>query len=151
MTVVNEAEIRTFLDGAIHYFEVSARQSVAVGVPYLVTTGAPPMHDYTGIISVSGKRTGTVCFTAPRAMLMVLLMRMNESDTSDANMRDLVGEVANTISGNARRDFGKDFAISAPSVVAATAGPPELPAERRPVVIPLNWRSHSARLIVCLS
>jgi chemotaxis protein CheX len=149
--VLNEAEIRTFLDGAVHYFEVSARQPVAVGVPYLVTTGAPPVHDFTGVISVSGKRKGTVCFTAPRSMLMVLLMRMNEPDTSEANMRDLVGEVANTISGNARRDFGRDFSISAPSIVEASAGPLPLPDDMRPVVIPLNWRSHSARLIVCLS
>ena len=149
--MVNESEIRTFLEGAVNYFDVSARQPVAVGVPYLVTTGTPPVHDYTGIISVSGRRNGAVCFTAPRSMLMVLLMRMNEPDTSDANMRDLVGEVANTISGNARRDFGKDFAISVPSVVDAKAGPLALPREMRPVVIPLNWRSHSARLIVCLS
>jgi chemotaxis protein CheX len=149
--VVSEAEIRTFLDGAVHYFEVSARQPVSVGVPYLVTAGVPPVHDYTGIISVSGKRKGAVCFTAPRSMLMVLLMRMQESDTSDENMRDLVGEVANTISGNARRDFGRDFAISPPSVVAAAAGPLSLPRDMRPVIIPLHWRSHSARLIVCLS
>ena len=149
--MVNESEIRTFLEGAVNYFDVSARQPVAVGVPYLVTTGTPPVHDYTGIISVSGRRNGAVCFTAPRSMLMVLLMRMNEPDTSDENMRDLVGEVANTISGNARRDFGKDFSISVPSVVDANAGPLALPREMRPVVIPLNWRSHSARLIVCLS
>lgn len=149
--MVSESEIRTFLQGAVHYFEVSARQPVSVGVPYLITTGVPPVHDYTGIIGVSGKRKGAVCFTAPRSMLMVLLMRMQEPDTSDENMRDLVGEVANTISGNARRDFGKDFTISPPSVVEASAGPLDLPREMRPVVIPLNWRSHSARLIVCLS
>jgi len=149
--VLKETEVRTFLDGAVHYFEVSARQPVAVGVPYLVTTGAPPVNDFTGVIAVSGKRKGVICFTAPRSMLMVLLMRMNESDTSEENMRDLVGEVANTISGNARRDFGRDFCISVPSIVASSAGPLSLPTEMRPVVIPLNWRTHSARLIVCLS
>ena len=38
-------------------------------------------------------------------MLMVLLMRMQETDSSEETIKDLVGEVANTISGNARRDF----------------------------------------------
>jgi hypothetical protein len=38
-----------------------------------------------------------------------------------------------------------------PSVVDASGGPLSLPREMRPVVIPLNWRTHSARLIVCLS
>ena len=40
--VLTEAEIKTFIDGAIHYFAVSARQPVAVGSPYLITDGARP-------------------------------------------------------------------------------------------------------------
>jgi chemotaxis protein CheX len=65
-------------------------------------------------------------------------------------MRDLVGEVANTISGNARKDFGRDFVISVPSVLAGER--PDIPASNgtRSFVIPINWRSHSAKLIVAL-
>ena len=84
-----------------------------MGSPFLVTQGAPEVCDYTGVITVSGRRSGIVYFSAPRGMLTVLLMKMNESDVSHENLCDLVGEVANTISGNVRRDFGKDFAISA--------------------------------------
>ena len=83
-------------------------------------------------------------------MLMVLLMRMNETDTSETNMKDLIGEVANTISGNARRDFGKEFVISVPTVVETEGGKFKPPVAARPFIIPLNWRSHSAKLIVCL-
>jgi chemotaxis protein CheX len=150
MSTLTEAEIRTFVEGATQYFEVSARQPAAVGSPYLVTEGPPAVHEYTGVIGISGKRKGAVCFTAPRSMLMVLLMRMNETDTSEANMRDLVGEVANTISGNARRDFGHDFVISVPSVLSQEDGKFAPPTHARPFVIPINWRSHSAKLIVCL-
>jgi len=149
--MITAQEIRTFVDGATHYFEVAARQPAAVGSPYLVTDGLPSVHEYTGVIGVTGKRQGTVCFTAPRSMLMVLLMRMNETDTSDENMRDLVGEVANTISGNARRDFGRDFVISVPDVhTSKKGGAAPLPDNVRSYVIPINWRSHSAKLIVCL-
>lgn len=148
--MLTEAEIRTFVEGATQYFEVSARQPAAVGSPYLVTEGPPTVHEYTGVIGISGKRKGAVCFTAPRSMLMVLLMRMNETDTSEANMKDLVGEVANTISGNARRDFGREFVISTPSVLANDGGKFAPPTAARPFVIPINWRSHSAKLIVCL-
>jgi chemotaxis protein CheX len=148
--VLTEGEIRTFIQGAVHYFEVSARQPVAVGSPYLVTDGVPSVHEYTGIIGISGKRKGAVCFTAPRSMLMVLLMRMNETDTSEDNMKDLIGEVANTISGNARRDFGREFVISVPTVVASDNGKFNSPVASRAFVIPLNWRTHSAKLIVCL-
>jgi hypothetical protein len=64
------------------------------------------VQDYAGVIGISGNREGKVYFTAPRGMLSVMLMCMNETDTGEQNVRDLVGEVANTISGNARRDFG---------------------------------------------
>jgi chemotaxis protein CheX len=64
-------------------------------------------------------------------------------------MRDLVGEVANTISGNARRDLGKGFVISVPSVVANTAEGVVTP-HARSFVIPINWRTHAAKLVVCL-
>ena len=109
------------------------------------------MHEYTGVINISGKREGVVYFTAPKAMLTVLLMKMQENDFSHETMRDLVGEVANTISGNARRDFGRDFVISVPSVLSGEK--PAIPQKpgQRSFIIPINWRSHSAKLVVSLS
>jgi chemotaxis protein CheX len=82
-------------------------------------------------------------------MLTVLLMRMQETDSSDENIKDLVGEVANTISGNARRDFGKNFVISVPTVIAHDPDKVSAP-HARSYVIPINWRTHSAKLVVCL-
>jgi len=82
-------------------------------------------------------------------MLTVLLMRMQETDTSDENIKDLVGEVANTISGNARRDFGKNFNISVPVIIAHDLEKVKTPYARS-FVIPINWRTHSAKLVVCL-
>jgi chemotaxis protein CheX len=148
--MLEERDIRAFVYGTTRYFEVAAQQAATVGSPFLVTQGSPEIHDYTGVITVSGRRNGIVYFSAPRGMLTVLLMKMNESNVTHENLCDLVGEVANTISGNVRRDFGKDFAISAPTVITGNAVPIELPAGCRPVVIPINWRSHAAKLVVCL-
>jgi chemotaxis protein CheX len=144
-----EAEIRTFIEGTTAYFEASAQQSATVGSPYLVTDGKPGAYEYTGVISITGARRGVVYFTAPRGMLTVLLMRMQETDTSDENIKDLVGEVANTISGNARRDFGKNFVISVPTIIAHDLEKVTTPHSRS-FVIPINWRTHSAKLVVCL-
>jgi chemotaxis protein CheX len=147
--MLQEQELQTFVDGTTHYFEVAAQQPATVGSPYLAS-GVPATYDYTGVINISGKREGVVYFTAPRAMLTVLLMKMQENDFSHENMCDLVGEVANTISGNARRDFGRDFVISVPSVVHGEhAGVSAVPG-RRSFIIPINWRSHSAKLVVAL-
>lgn len=148
--MLDEQDIRTFLHGTTRYFEVAAQQPAFVGSPYLMNADAPEMNEYTGVISVSGRRDGVVYFTAPRGMLTVLLMRMNESDVSHENMCDVVGEVANTIAGNARRDFGNQFLISVPAVLAGSVEKPQLPKGGQPIVIPINWRSHSARLVVCL-
>ena len=146
--MLTEAEIRTFVEGATHYFETIAQQQASVGSPYLVTDGKPGAYEFTGVIGISGARHGIVYFSAPRGMLAVLLMRMQETDTGDENIKDLIGEVANTISGNARKDFGKNFVISVPSVVH-DADKFVIPHDRS-FVIPINWRSHSAKLVVCL-
>ncbi len=145
-----EHELKTFVEGTTTFFEVAAQQPASIGSPYLLE-GAPQLHEYTGLINVSGKRAGIVYFTAPKAMLAVLLMKMQESDFGHETMRDLVGEVANTISGNARRDFGGDFVISVPSVLSGESAAIAPPPGTRSFIIPINWRSHAAKLVVSLS
>src|ERR1700689_1252583 len=141
--MLHERELKTFVDGTTQYFETAVQQPASIGSPYLAS-GAPTILDYTGVINISGRREGVVYFTAPRAMLTVLLMKMQENDFSHETMRDLVGEVANTISGNARRDFGRDFVISVPSGLSGEK--PDIPQKpgQRAFIIPINWRSHSA-------
>jgi chemotaxis protein CheX len=148
--MLNEAEIRTFIDGTTNFFETTVQQAVSIGSPYLVTDGHAETYDYTGVIGISGARKGIVYFTARRAMLTVLLMCMHETDSSEEFLKDVVGEVANTISGNARRDFGKNFIISVPKVIANDPEPLTAP-HARSYVIPINWRTHSAKLVVCLA
>jgi chemotaxis protein CheX len=148
--MMSDLELATFVEGTTHYFETAANQPATVGSPYLVQNGKPTVHEFTGMISIAGKRKGVVYFTATRPMLTVLLMRMGETELTEENMADLVGEVANTISGNARRDFGKDFMISVPQVIAGEPERVTMPDNVRSFVIPINWRSHAAQLVVCL-
>src|SRR3954462_3616170 len=148
--MMTKVELETFVEGTTTYFATAANQPASVGSPYIVQEGRPTVQEFTGLISIAGKRRGIVYFTASRPMLTVMLMRMGETELTQENMCDLVGEVANTISGNARRDFGKDFMISVPAVLAGEK--PEIPnvPGSRSFVIPINWRSHSAKLIVSL-
>lgn len=147
--MLDEREISSFVAGTTRYFEVAAGQPATVGSPFLVTQGRPDIHEYVGVIAVSGRRQGVVYFTAPRGMLVVMLMKMQESNVAHENLCDLVGEVANTIAGNVRRDFGREFGISPPNVVTAGQGV-DVPAGCHPIVIPINWRSHTAKVVVCL-
>lgn len=147
--MLDEREVASFVAGTVQYFAVAAGQPASVGSPYLVTQGAPDINEYTGVITVSGRRQGVVYFTAPRGMLVVMLMKMQESNVGHTNLCDLVGEVANTIAGNVRRDFGREFGISPPTVVSDGQGI-SLPTGCHPIVIPINWRSHTAKVVVCL-
>ena len=145
-----ESEVGVFVTGVLHYFGTTVQQAAQCGTPHLALSERPEISDYTGVVQVSGKRTGLVAFTAPKSMLSVMLMRMQETDMSHENLCDLVGEVANTLSGNARRDFGQQFQISVPSILAGREHSIEYPQACRPIVIPIEWRNYHARLIVCL-
>ena len=145
-----ESEISVFVESVLHYFDTAVQQTAECGTPYLALTRSPEISDYTGMIKISGKRDGVVFFTAPKSMLCVMLMRMQETDMSHDNLCDLVGEIANTLSGNARRDFGHQFKISVPSVVHGRDAAVDYPANTRPIVIPIEWRTYHARLVVCL-
>jgi chemotaxis protein CheX len=145
-----EAEVGVFVSGVLHYFGTAVQQAAQCGTPHLALTDLPEISDYTGVIQVTGKRVGLVAFTAPKSMLSVMLMRMQETDMSHENLCDLVGEITNTLSGNARRDFGHQFHISVPSVVTGRDSKLEYPQASRPIVIPIEWRNYHARLIVCL-
>jgi len=146
-----ESEIGVFVNSVLHYFDTTVQQAAECGTPYLAIGRSPDVSDYTGMIRITGKRDGVVFFTAPKSMLCVMLMRMQESDMSHDNLCDLVGEIANTLSGNARRDFGHQFNISVPSVVHGKAATVDYPPATRPIVVPIAWRTYNARLVVCLN
>ena len=150
MPAVDEADLQVFIDGTMRYFVHSSDEAAVVNTPYLVSNSNSVIKEFTGIIGVTGHKRGNVYFTAPRPMLKVLLMNMGETDLDDENLCDLVGEVANTISGNARREFGKDFMISVPVVIV---GEPErivTPERLRSFVIPIKWRSYEASLVISI-
>jgi chemotaxis protein CheX len=145
-----EAEVTVFVDGVLHYFGTTVQQAALCGTPHLALGERPEISDYTGVVRITGKRVGVVAFTAPKSMLSVMLMRMQETDMGHENLCDLVGEITNTLSGNARREFGQQFQISVPLIVAGRDGMLDYPRTCRPIVIPIEWRNYHARLIVCL-
>jgi chemotaxis protein CheX len=145
-----ETEISVFLDSVLNYFSTTVQHAAVCGTPYLALDKTPELSDFTGTIQIHGKYEGLVLFTAPKGMLCVMLMRMQETNMSQENLCDLVGEIANTLSGNARRDFGHQFNISVPTVTMGRKHMSDLPEGARPIVIPIGWRNYSSSLVVCL-
>lgn len=147
---MSEQTLQVFIEGALNYFRHTADKGVKVGSPYLAEEVESIMYEYTGIIGISGPYRGTVYFSAPKLLLTHLLLAIGELDTSAENILDLVGEVANTISGNARAEFGREFMISVPVMVEGSVAKIHTPKHLRSYVIPVYWKAYSAAVVVCL-
>lgn len=150
MSDLSEKDIEIFIEAIGDYFKQITQESASVGVAYLAKN-AFPMNDYTGVIKVSADYEGALYFSAPSAMLRHLLTVMKETNQSDENLLDAVGEIANTISGNARKYFGENMGISTPEKIAHL--PDNLNEQARPYayVIIIKWKHYSASLIVDIS
>jgi chemotaxis protein CheX len=148
---MNDQDIQIFITGFRRYFESLRTELRLVIEPPYIKNQEMPFLEYTGIIGVHGKANGAVCFTAEGQMLENILKRLNEAPIDRALICDLVGEIANTVSGNAREKFGREFLISVPMVFTGHDVSIPFPADCRNYVIPIIWNSDRAYLFVCLS
>jgi chemotaxis protein CheX len=150
MSDLNEKDIEIFIEAIGGYFKQITNEAASVGVAYLAGD-AFPMNDFTGMIKVSADYEGALYFSAPSAMLRHLLTVMKETNQSEENLLDAVGEIANTISGNARKYFGENMVISIPEQVAGLPSNLGQQSRRRAYVIIIKWKHYSASLIVDIS
>lgn len=147
---MKQRTIRTFVGVVQGYFAQFSKDELVVDTPYLSEDKEPHVYDYTGVIGVSGVMRGVVYVSASEQLLRVLLDDMSESNKSEDMLTDLVGEIANTVSGNARSEFGPEFHISTPLVFKGVPQSLVLPKEGRAIVIPILWQQQVGEIVVCL-
>lgn len=148
MTALKESDLRLFIDSVRRYFDVTSRIAPEITSAFL-GVDAVPGHDFNGIVSFSGRYRGQVMVSLPAVALKELLLIQRETDLSQASLLDAVGEIANTLAGNARRALGKDLEISVPRVVH---GRPASAARTRqhPYVITFRWNRYPGMVYVDL-
>lgn len=147
---MKESDLHFFIDSTVNYFEEVTNEKAVTGIPY-IKDEAPVVLEFTGIIGISGKRKGSVYITATESMLsQIAQIILDIDDVGREDVKDLVGEIANIISGNVRQAYGSDFMISVPVVVEGKARDIKLPENIQSFVIPLTWREHKSFLVVCL-
>lgn len=145
-----EKNFQVFIDSVANYFRQLNDDEIVISTPYLNENHTPIVSDYTGVIGITGNNKGLVYFTAPKPLLEKMLSVMQESDNGEDNLVDLVGEVANTISGNARSQFGPEFNISVPFVFRGQPESINIPKDRHSFVIPLEWKGQMAAIVIYL-
>lgn len=145
-------DIEVFSEAITHFFNTSTGETANVRSAYLIEHGPAVLwNDFNGLIEISGAYTGSVCFSAPRALLSHVLLKMGESVFTDDRHADIVGEIANTLSGRARRHFGEGLSIAPPRLL--NYGEQSLPniSGNLPYAIPLGWHGYEASLVVQLA
>ncbi|TXD97128.1 chemotaxis protein CheX [Psychrobacter frigidicola] len=147
---MKEQKLQIFLDIITNYFNQFGSEELVVDTPYLLENKQPKVHDYTGVIGISGAQKGVVYFSATRELLARILDNMGEPDKGEDNLVDLAGEVANTIAGNARNEFGASFHISVPLVFKGSPQSIILPKDERSFIIPVTWQGQVGEIVVCL-
>ena len=147
---MKEQKLQTFLDIISNYFNQFGSEEIVIDTPYLLEGKQPKVLDYTGVIGISGTQKGVVYFSATRELLSSILHKMGETDTSENIYIDLAGEVANTVAGNARTEFGSEFHISVPFVFKGSPQSIVLPNDERSFIIPITWLSQVGEIVVCL-
>ncbi|WP_299185576.1 chemotaxis protein CheX [uncultured Psychrobacter sp.] len=147
---MKEQKLQIFLSIISNYFNQFGGSELIADTPYLLENKQPKVHDYTGVIGISGVQKGVVYFSATRELLSSLLSSMGETENSEELYMDLAGEVANTIAGNARNEFGAEFHISVPFVFKGAPQSIVLPSDERSFIIPITWLSQVGEIVVCL-
>ena len=147
---MNETDLHFFIDSTVNYFEEVTNEKATSGIPY-IKDDEPVVLEYTGIIGISGKRKGSIYVTASEEMLKeIAKVILDLEDVGKEDIKDLIGEIANTISCNVRQAYGSDFMISVPVVVEGKAKDIKLPDNIQSFVIPITWQDHKTFLVVCL-
>jgi len=147
---MNETDLHFFIDSTVNYFNEVTNEKATAGIPFIKDED-PVVLEYTGIIGISGKRKGSVYVTASDEMLRSIAKLILGQDTIDkSDIKDLVGEIANTISGNVRQAYGSSFMISVPVVIEGKAKDIRLPDNIQSFVIPITWQEFKSFLVVCL-
>lgn len=148
---LHSEDVTVFSEAIIEYFATTTGRKAEVRSAYLLDVTTPALwNDYNGYIAISGDYLGGVRFSAPREMLTHVLLAVGEQQFTDERHRDLVGEIANTLSGRARRHFGEGLEIAPPETFVA-APPLATGTSIAPYAIPLTWHGYAADLVVQLT
>lgn len=148
---MEEYILKVFSKSILRYFDAVAQGGATLGTPYLGGETESAGLGFSSVIGISGTYRGNIYYTASREKLNALLPLLGETKPDDTLCAELVGEITNTISGNAREQLGGGFMISTPFILEAR---PLFVRSSRNValyVLPITWRQFSSRVLLSIS
>ncbi len=149
MLSIEEHQFQVFINSVEHYFKQICGKAPEFRPPYILDDSLK-LQGYTGVINVTGKYQGSVYFTSEAGLLHALLESLGDPRRDEEALADCVGEVANTISGNFRRDYGSQFIISTPRIQRSEGKEYHPANDTTTYIVPVSWMNNEALLIVVL-
>jgi chemotaxis protein CheX len=151
---IKEADVQGLLECIAHYFESIKAVKPEFGVPYNLDTKIvkQPIYYYTGHIGITGSHKGGMVITCEKELVenVVRTVLGTENPGEDETV-PMIGEIANTIAGNARVHFGSSFDISVPSVVVGVPEEIKFQLAEPTLVIPFTWEGAAGNAIIGLT
>jgi chemotaxis protein CheX len=146
MATLNETDLKLFVDSIRNYLKITTRQEPQITSAFL-GTGDIEGFEFNGIVTFSGSHNGQVVVSMPDKLVREILLLQHETDLRESNLLDAVGEIANTLAGNARKALGAELEISVPVKIQ---GIHSLKGKVRehPYVITLRWNHYEAMVCV---
>ncbi len=146
MATLQENDLKLFVDSIRNYLTVTTRQEPKITSAFL-GMGDVTGYEFNGIVTFSGSHNGHVVVSMPDKLVREVLLLQHETDLSDGNLLDAVGEIANTLAGNARKVLGSELQISVPIKLQGANGI-KARVRKRPYVITLRWNHYDAMVCV---
>lgn len=143
---MNETDLKVFADAVCHYFDQMGDEPAEIRTSFLQDASETPSYDYTGIIRVGGDFRGQVRVSASKRLISHLLLQAGASGQNAEAYLDAVGELANTLAGNARKRYGERLEISVPEAYSG-AGPNDLSRQRLMVIL-VDWKQYGLAVVV---
>lgn len=146
---IEDKELRLFVDSVRNYFKKTTMKDADITSAFL-GTGDVDGHEFNGVVTFSGSYNGQIIVSMPKQLLRELLVMQKEVDLTDDNLLDIVGEIANTLAGNARKklDGGDGLEISVPVKFQGNANSTRARVRQHPYIITLSWMKCPA--LVCI-
>ena len=141
-------QLKAFLSGVSLYFDKLSSSAAEMGIPRIKDDDEDFLLDYNGVIGISGNFQGAICLSVSTAFLAQLYLQLTRGkEPTPERLSDLIGELANTVAGNAQQAFESGFDISIPMVIRGTEQQAKLDFKAPTYITPFRWNEHSAHLV----
>lgn len=144
-----ESTCQVFINSVNNYFEHLTDIKSETNVPYLKSPDSMILKEFTGMIGISGNKTGFVYISGDRHMYELLVnVFLGTDKPTDDDILDMAGEMSNVVAGNVRETYGNNFMISVPIVFQGSPDKIKFPKDVPVFVIPIVWCNYEAFVVI---